>query len=390
MQFRNLIGSVDIANTLTQLADEGRVSHTQLFVGRDGYGGLPTAVAFAQYINCEDKQHFNGDGQLRADSCGKCASCRKYEKFIHPDLHFYFPNTTTKKVTEKNTSVDFIDEFRTLFQQNEGYFDLPRWYDRLGIENKQAQINVRDVQNLLQEISLTNYEAKFKICVLWHVEKLNADAAPRLLKSLEEPPKNTLYFLLTDDVEHILPTILSRTQQLHFRPLSEEMIEQSLIQRYSEDFSVEEIHKTTLQAEGDYLRALSLLSAGEEEKMFQDLFMRWMRGVFQYTKDIVLLSEVVAEITSLGRETLKRFLQYTLDAMRSCFLLSSGMHPKIKPFDQVDKKFQDFFPPFIHARNISEIVQSINDSIEYIMRNANAKIVLMELSIAIGNRLRAK
>lgn len=390
MQFRNLIGNVDIANTLTQLADEGRVSHTLLFVGRDGYGGLPTSIAFAQYINCEDRQHFNGGGLLRADSCGKCASCRKYEKFIHPDLHFYFPNTTTKKITEKNTSIDFIGEFRELFQQTKGYFDLPQWYDRLGIENKQAQINVRDVQNLLQEVSLTNYEAKFKVCVLWHVEKLNADAAPRLLKSLEEPPKNTLYFLLTDDVEHILPTILSRTQQLYFRPLPGEAIEQSLFRENSEELSAEEIHKIVLQSEGDYLKALSLQSTGEEEKMFQDLFMRWMRGVFQYTKDIMLLSDVVAEIAGLGRETLKRFLQYTLEAMRSCFLLSVGVTPKIQPFEQVDKKFQEFFPPFIHVRNISEIIQPINDSIEYMMRNANAKVILMELSIVIGNQLRAK
>lgn len=159
-------------------------------------------------------------------------------------------------------------------------------------------------------------------------------------------------FLIPMDVEHILPTILSRTQQLHFRPLSEEMIEQSLIQRYSEDFLVEEIHAKQLCKPKEIICEPFTAVCREEEKMFQDLFMRWMRGVFQYTKDIVLLSEVVAEITSLGRETLKRFLQYTLDAMWSCFLLSSGMQLKIKPFDQVDKSFKTFFPPFKYMLGI--------------------------------------
>lgn len=388
MQFKNLIGNIDIANTLTQLTDEGRVSHTQLFVGRDGYGGLPTAMAFAQYINCEDKQHFQNTAGLRADSCGKCPSCRKYEKFIHPDLHLYFPNTTTKKVTEKNSSDDFITEFRTLFMREGGYFDLPCWYEQLNVENKQAQINVRDVQSLLQELSLTNYEARFKVCILWHVEKLNVDSAPRLLKSLEEPPENTLCLLLTDDVEHILPTILSRTQQLHFRPLPHDAIEQSLLLKYSNHVSHEDLHKAAIQSEGDYLKALSLLSTSEEEKAFQEMFVRWMRSVFQYRKNIGLLSDVVAEIAKWGREELKRFLQYTLDTMRVCFQWSLGIEPKILPFDSVDRKFREFFPRFIHAGNISEITQSVEDGIAYIMRNANAKVVLMELSITIGNQLR--
>ena len=104
MQFKNIIGQKKVIDRLLKSYQENRVAHTQMFLGPEGSGTFALALAFAQYINCEQKQE--------SDSCGVCASCVKFEKFSHPDLHFFFPRQeTVTYIKDPWVASQFVLEF---------------------------------------------------------------------------------------------------------------------------------------------------------------------------------------------------------------------------------------------------------------------------------------
>ena len=214
MQFSQIIEQHELINSLIRIADKKRVSHAQLFFGEEQSKPFAIALAYAQYLNCSNKIRFNenSDSLIIADSCGKCLSCNKYSKLSHPDLHLVFPNTTTKKIESKNSSELFLNEFRDFVLRKSGNILLDDWYNYLDVGNKQGTINVRDANNIIKSLSVKSYEADYKVMIIWCVDKLYYEAAPKLLKILEEPYENTLFLLITNDRENILPTILSRTQ----------------------------------------------------------------------------------------------------------------------------------------------------------------------------------
>jgi len=203
LKFADVIGQQQVKSQLLKTVKNNRVSHAQLFLGQAGIGKLGLAIAYAQYINCTNKQE--------DDSCGVCPSCVKYEKLIHPDLHFIFPTATTERV-EKPKSKDFVSEWRELILDRNGYISIADWYGKIGIERKRAIINARDCNDIIQTLSYKSFEAEYKVMIIWMVEKLFHSAAPKLLKILEEPPDKTLFILVAENQESMLKTILSRTQ----------------------------------------------------------------------------------------------------------------------------------------------------------------------------------
>ena len=205
MQFSKIPGQEEVKKKLILTVKENRVSHTQMFTGPPSSGKLALAIAFAQYLNCSRKE-INDD-----DSCGVCPSCVKYEKLIHPDLHFVYPLAPTTKFP-KPLSRDFLEDWRNYLSEINYFPILSEWYDKIGIENKQAIINVRDCEDILAKLSLKAYEGPYKIVVMWMVEKLFHAAAPKILKILEEPPDQSLFILITENPEQILSTIISRCQ----------------------------------------------------------------------------------------------------------------------------------------------------------------------------------
>lgn len=348
MQFSHFFEQYDLINSLIKIADQGRVSHAQLFYGDESSGAFAICLAYAQYLNCTNKQRFesNTKESLLADSCGECPSCKKYSKLIHPDLHFIFPNTTTKKIDSKNSSILLMNEFRDFILKSDGYIKLDDWYSYLDIGNKQGQINVRDANDIIAALNVKSYEAKFKIMIIWAVDKLNYDAAPKLLKILEEPYEKTLFFLITQDRENILPTILSRTQLI------------KVPNKYSK-------YK-------------------EKELPYLNLFVEWMRNCFQVNSKISEIMKVVEDISKLGREEEKQFLNFTLDVFQKCFIVKMGLTIDDNPLNNCEQKFRDNFPNFITEKNIEKIYKEIEDAILHVERNGNAKIVFLDLSIKLG------
>src|SRR3954469_21956265 len=216
MQFKQIVGQEAIKQRLISTVNENRVSHAQLFLGTEGAGGLALAVAYAQYLSCEDKQP--------DDSCGVCSSCRKYQKLMHPDLHFSYPFFAKHK---DDTALTFIEQWRDAFINNP-YLNLDTWRGYLEAENKQANINIAECHQIIKKLSFKPFESAYKILILWLPEYLDKEGNT-LLKIIEEPQPNTLFLLVAQNQDQILNTILSRTQLVKIPALGYEEVKNYLI-----------------------------------------------------------------------------------------------------------------------------------------------------------------
>lgn len=367
MQFKDIQGQTVIANQLTAAADAGRVPHAQMFVGKTVSGSLALALAYAQYLNCTDRQHYH-DGvtegapmpttALRADSCGHCASCKKYQQLTHPDLHLYFPTNTNDKIKKDAWSGLMHEDFVDFLGKYNQTGTLDQWYDFLGIENKQAKLGVLDANDMVRILGLKAYEGGYKVVVVWLAEKMNLTMANTILKNLEEPSPNTVIILVTEDNTEILPTIISRTQPVNI-PLV-----QTATQRWVGDISIED----------------------EKLQDFNGLYVAWMRQLFKL--NMVSLSAWVDGMSTRIREQQKAFLLYAQEATRQCFLKNNaGMGMQI---DFGDPKFNTSFPTMITQRNIEGLCKAFDDATFAIERNAHPKITFMQLSFNISKQLKKR
>lgn len=382
MHFINILGQKSIKNHLTQSVDNGRIAHAQLFVGPEGCGTLPMAIAYAQYILCANT---NGENHNGNQACNL-----KFESFSHPDLHFAFPVTTSEKAKSKPVSKIYLEEWRKLLKE-QPYGNLFDWYKLLGVDNKQGQIGVDEAQEIVKSLSLKSYEGGYKIMLIWMAEKLNTAAANKLLKLIEEPPNKTIFILIAEDEEQIINTIKSRCQIIHFPPLAENDIKKGLMKQYNLEESV--AIKIAHQANGNYNKACDLVYQDSEDIQFETWFITWVRSAFKAKGNKSAIHDLInwsTEISKTGRETQKQFLQYCLNFFRQALLLNYTasnlvfLEPKTETF-----KLENF-APFVHDSNILEISDAIQEAIYHIERNGNSKIILTDLSIKLTRLLHKK
>ena len=382
MQFSEILGQEHIKNHLTRSADLGRIPHAQLFVGPEGCGTLPMAIAYAQYILCNNQ---NGENFGANESCNL-----KFQKISHPDLHFVYPTVSTDDVKTKPKSIDFIADWRQFILQNPygGLFD---WYSVLGVQNKQGEIRVDDAQEILKSLALKSYEGGYKIMIVWMADKMNTAASNKLLKLLEEPPEKTVFILISENEEDIIQTIRSRCQVLHFIGLSENVISESLVSR--ENIEPKLATKIAHQAQGNYNKALHLLKDDSEEFPFEQWFVVWVRAAFKAKGNAAVIADLIQwseQIAALGRETQKKFLQYCIDIFRQA-LLHNYETPSLVYMEPTVENFTIAkFAPFVNGNNIHEIFQELSDAIYHIERNGNAKIILTDLSIKLTRLIHKK
>lgn len=381
MLFKDIVGQEFIINHLTTSADGGRIAHAQLFVGPPGRGVLPTAIAYAQYLIC---QNSNGENEN-----GNAACNLKFQQMAHPDLHFAFPVTTTEEVKTHAVSAKFGKEWREFLTKNP-YGTLFEWYRHLGVENKQGQIGVDEAQDILKSLSLKAYEGGLKVLIVWMAEKMNTATANKLLKLVEEPPDKTVIILVAENEENIIQTIRSRCQILHFPPMGEAYIQEELIK--NEDVPLAEAKRIAHQCQGDYNTALHILHRDGDEEQFETWFVTWVRTAFKAKgnkKSILDLIAWAESIASKGRETQKNFLSYCVDFFRQAMLLNYKADNLV--YLQPVTKFElAKFAPFVHGNNILEITKELEDAAYHIERNGNAKIILTDLSIKLTRLLHKK
>jgi DNA polymerase-3 subunit delta' len=301
---------------------------------------------------------------------------------VHSDLHFVFPNTAVKSTDKDVSSKDLMQEFRTYVLENNSYIRLEDFFEYLGVEKKQGAINVRDAAEINRILGLKTYEAKYKVMVIWMIEKLNTAAASKLLKILEEPTDNTVFLLVSENQDKILSTIRSRMQNVQLRKIDEQSMRQYL-QNILPDSNVENILQA---AEGDIIEARNIISKTEQDQLFAELFVTWTRQLFKL--QMLSLSAWVDKMHTMGREQQKQFLLYALDSFRACFLKTVAGVNLSYQLDFGDEKFNNAFPRMISERNIEGIENVINKTIYAIERNAFSKIAFMDLSFSISKLLK--
>lgn len=377
MFFKDVIGQNHIKKHLKSTTEKGRIPHAQLFIGKEGSGVLPMAIAYAQYLLC-----------LNANDEESCKV--KCENLAHPDLHFAFPVTTNDKIKKHPISNLFLEDWR-LFVKEQPYGSLYNWLQFIGVENKQGLIGVDEAESIVKSLTLKAFEGGFKVMVIWRAEKMNTAAANKLLKLIEEPPEKTIFILCAEDEEQIISTIKSRCQAIHFPALSEKDIAESLVIR--EKITENVAYKFAHQSEGNYNKALHLLHHDSSDIIFETWFITWIRTAFRAKGNATVVQQLVSwsdEIAKSGRETQKRFLKYCLQFFRQAMLLNYNSEAIV--FLETETKGFDLkkFAPFVHSGNILEISNELNDAIYHIERNGNAKIVLLDLSIKLTRLLHTK
>lgn len=375
MKFSEVLGQEQIKNQLTGMVASGRISHNLLFAGPTGSGKLPLAMGFAQFLLCEAPSD--------TDSCGTCKSCQRVANLEHPDLHLVYP-VIKKKSTDKPKSDDYIDLFRELFKA-QPYFSYVDWVIKLNAENKQAGIFVSENEALMHKLSLKSYEGKYKIFIFYMMEKVNMETANKLLKALEEPPDKTIFLLISDRTEMILPTIISRSQLIRTQILGSEEIAGGLKTRYN--LPENEAQKIAVFADGSFNKAVSLLDNREEMGKNLARFAEYFRMSYKF--DIEEINNIVSEFKSISRDNIIEFLQYCLFLVRNNMALNMQLEDMVHLTDE-ERKFSQNFSKMINPDTANLLSREIEEAIFHISRNVNTKLIMFDLAIKIHENLKQR
>lgn len=368
MHFSAIIGHEETKNSLLKEASSGRISHAQMFIGPEGSGKLPLSIAFAQYLLC--------DNPSENDSCGVCPHCQKVSQLVHPDLHFVFPVVASK--TNKVASSDDRRKEWNDFVLRNTYFNLNQWQEHLDELGKRAIIGVEESRKILQKLSLKSYSGKYKIMIIWLPEMMNTQAANKLLKLLEEPPEKTLFFLVCDNTETILPTIISRTQFMRIPAINSELICSHLIEKHKIDENV--ALSVAALCQGNIVDAISMVRGNNFQHAYFELFVKLMRAA--YAANPIQLIDIADEINLLDRENQKQFLKYGLHIFRESIILNY-MKGELVKLRNEERAFLDKFARFINNQNITELMEEFNQAYYHLDRNANPKILFTDLVIKL-------
>lgn len=367
MRYDEVIGQEDIKARLRRQLEEGHVPHAQLFAGPAGCGKLPMALAYASALLC--RQPVGGE------ACGQCASCRMLAHWAHPDLHFVFPVVKRKGQSGDATSDQYLTEWREQLGES-AYFDRLEWLARIHVENQQSLIGVAESDQILRKLSLKSSQGGYKVMVVWLPEQMNVAAANKLLKILEEPPADTAFLLVSNEPERLLPTILSRTQRVDFRPLSQREIELALMQRNG--LQEADAHAVARLCEGSYTQALAQLRVDKDSALFFDMFVLLMR--LSYMRKIKDMHEWAERVADWGRERQKHFLDYCQRMVRENFVYNF-QRPELNYMSRQESEFAVRFARFINERNVIGIMDELALAQRDIEQNVNPRMVFFDFAL---------
>ena len=370
MLFKDVIGHKELKEKLIEDVRESKVSHAHLFLGSLGYGGLPLTLAFTQYLLCENK--------MEEDSCGECSSCRKVEKLEHPDLHFSFP--TAQAITK--ISNPLFPSWKAMAIANP-YFNLGQWINESDPKGRRPIISVHQSMEIIKSLSLKSFDGGYKISIIWMAEEMNTSCANKLLKILEEPPKNTIFILIAESEDTILPTILSRTQILRIKPLSGDEIGKYV--QENNNINEELIESITSRSEGQLSVAMELINTGETENYNCDLFIELMRVCFQ--KNVLSMLEWSEKMSKLGREQQKNFIKYALYMIRQS-LVQNYTEGQLNRTSPEEAKFLSNFAKFITGNNVMEFNELFNKAYYNIERNAYGRLLFTNITFEVMRYIR--
>ena len=365
MRFGDIVGNADAKRALSGMIDRGSIPHAIMFHENDGGGALPLALAFLQYLYCRQR--------AEGDSCGTCSPCGKISKFIHPDIYFVYPVASAKS-SEKPTSEMFVQEWRELVCANP-YFLESELYEALGLEAKATRIAVQEARVILDRLSLSAVERGYRTIVVYLPEKMNAEAANRLLKSIEEPPELTQFLFITHAPEKVLPTIMSRCEFIRVLPLSVEEITGILEDKFER--SPEDARAAAISSGGSVGRALAYSSANQNIESEQSLFSELMDALVKGNLlEALSVGDSIAALPS--REKTQSFCRYASDALRKVFFVQQGL-PQLAPLTPREEEFIPSLAGMLRKSFSREALPLIDRARMLVERNVNAKILFCDL-----------
>ncbi len=361
MKFSDVIGQEEVKRLLIRNIREGRIPHAQLLWGGEGVGKLALAIAVVQYINCEHPTD--------TDSCGECESCRLISKLSHPDLHFVFP--IVKEGSKSTYCDDFMPQWREQIEETP-YFNLHQWMQKINESGKIGYIYTSESEAISEKLSLKSFSAKYKSTIIWLPERMQDTAANKLLKILEEPPADTLFFLVSEHPEHLLSTITSRTQALKIKNIDRK----SLTSVFSEDIA--------RLSGGNYIKAKELLNS---QGVTEDFITRYRNlMVYVFKRDLAQLKDF-ADDASASRENCIEFLNYACHITREAFI-ANICNANLNYRSAAEVKFTENFKKFINESNIENILDLFTKASEDIERNGNIKLVMFDLGINLMTQIK--
>ena len=368
MYFSNIIGQEGVKAQLRRCVDENRLAHALLITGPKGNGKLPIAVALAHYLLCRQRH----DG----DACNSCPTCVKMNKLIHSDVHFVFP-VVKKKSGSDNAPIsdDYIAEWRELFQKNP-YFSYSDWLTTMGVENQQPMIYERESSEILHKLSMQSREGGWKIVIIWLPEKMKEACSNKLLKIIEEPPTDTLFLLVSEEPDTIIPTILSRTQRVEIPRIERNDIIEALVSRYG--LTAEDALRVATQSAGNWEKAEEQLRIDTEKELYLEYFSRLMR--IAYARNIREMKVWSEQVAALGRERQKGLMEYCQRMIRENFIMNFK-HDEMVYLSEDEHNFSVRFSPFVNENNIFGIMEELSEAQRHIERNVNAKMVFFDLAL---------
>ncbi|MFN8278477.1 MAG: hypothetical protein U0T84_13420 [Chitinophagales bacterium] len=406
MKFADILDHTEVKDKLSHLIAEGRLPHALLLLGQEGCGALPMALAIAQNLVCEKRHGKKASDDLFAapsmfgdapaaseqlenlrDACGTCPACHKANQFIHPDIHFTFPAIKTDKKKE-GVSAEWITEWRKALHDNP-YLGYSQWLTYLDAENKQGNIPVKECHEIIRQLNLKTFESNFKIQIIWMAEFLGGEGNT-LLKTLEEPPENTVIILVAENAEMLLNTILSRTQIIKLNAIDDHLLGKFLQSKFdmpeADALRIARISDGNVNAAFDYAEG----AAHPTERMLRDWLSACLRmGLPKHEAEA---SEKIMSLTDqfakAGREGQKVFLKYFLWFLREVNLLRVGV-PSQK-LEGAELEFGQKLAGVITTAGVSELERAINDLHYHVTRNANPKIVFTATSVKLARALRIR
>lgn len=366
MFFKDVIGQEELKKHLIRSVNEERISHAQLFSGPQGTGKVALAIAYAQFISCKNR--------TETDSCGVCPSCHKYQKLVHPDLHFVFPVFNSPKF-KKAVSDDFLPNWRELIKKNP-YFNLSQWLAHINAENAQGLIYERESDSILRKLNLKPFESEFKVMIIWLPEKMHAACSNKLLKLIEEPPNKTLFLLITENEEAVIGTVRSRAQLIKFQFIDRGSIKNALqnIEGINNEIISEAVHLSN----GNYIKALEYLNPGDDEQFFFLKFQEMMR--YAYKREVLEQIEWAEEMAKIGRDKQKAFFNFALRLIREYFVMNMQQSSMVY-LKYGEKEWGARFAPFINERNITAFFQEFELGIKHISMNGNPRIIFLDTAL---------
>ena len=370
MKFKEVIGQEEAQQRLIQMVSEGRVPHAMMFCGPSGCGKVALALAFASYLLCK-----NSEGS--DDSCGTCQQCAMLRSWSHPDLLFTYPviKPSGSSADHKTISDDYAREWREMLSEGP-YFSMDQWLEKMKAGNQQALIYVAESEVLIRKLSMKSSQGGYKVNIIWLPERMREDCANKMLKIIEEPPRQTVFLMVCEEPERLLETIRSRVQRIDIKRIDTQAIEKALVERRAIDEVM--AHQIARASNGDWLKALEELDASNENHQFLDLFILLMRQAYmRNVKDIKVWSESVA---ALGRERQKRMLVYFQHLVRENFMYNFG-NPELVYMTTAESNFAKNFARFINEANVIEINDIFATALRDIGQNGNPKMVFYDVAL---------